>query len=117
MAQKLKNSITDSYVIDGIKFRKYFIAHRFDNTHTATNYVFGTFKVHKGEANMEKMEEEIPESEYRAYQQFISNSNWDCAGLQKEVACECSEVLSELKQKYKTGIGFRYDKTRYRKRC
>jgi hypothetical protein len=30
---------------------------------------------------MERMEEEIENSEYRAYQQFISNSNRDCDGL------------------------------------
>jgi len=35
---------------------------------------------------MERMEEEINQSEYRAYQHFISNSNLDSAGLQRAVA-------------------------------
>ena len=52
---------------------------------------------------MERMKEEIPESEYLAYQHFTSNSNWDCEGLQNTVAVECSSVLAELKQNIDRG--------------
>ena len=97
-------------------FRNYFYAHRFDNTDTATNYLLGLLKCAKGEANMERMEEEIYPSEYRAYQQFISNSNWDCAGLQKAVALECSDVLSAQKQKNKKPIGYIVDESAHLKK-
>ena len=48
---------------------------------------------------MERMEEEIDGKEYQVYQHFISNSNWDCEGLQKEVACRSSELLASHKRK------------------
>ena len=38
----------------------------------ALQYIQGLLKLEKGKANMERMEEEIPESEYRTYQQFIT---------------------------------------------
>ncbi len=52
------------------------------------------------------MEEEVSQSEYRAYQQFITNSNWDCDGLLTSVAQETSELLST--QSYITGLPIGY---------
>lgn len=86
----------DSFIV---KFRNYFISHRFDNTSTAKNYFLGLLKCEKGQANMERIEEEINKSEYQVYQQFISNSNWDSDGLQREIAVRSSEVLDTHKQK------------------
>lgn len=74
-------------------FSVFFKAHRFDNMGTAFNYIKGLLKCNKGEANMERMEEEVDSSEYRAYQQFISNSNWDAEGLREQIAIESSELL------------------------
>ncbi len=91
-------SLSVSYVKEFVeKFRGCFFSHHFDNTQTAVNYVFGLLKCPKGEANMERMEEEVLKSEYRAYQQFISNSNWDCDGLQNSIAVETSELLDSQK--------------------
>jgi len=42
-------------------------------------------KVRK-EKRMERMEEEIPDSEYRAYQHFITNSNWNYRAVLSKVA-------------------------------
>lgn len=41
----------------------------------ALQYIQGIQTLEKGKANMERMEE-VPESEYRAYQHFISESKW-----------------------------------------
>ena len=92
--------LSSSYIIDYVEsFKNYFRAYRFDNTDTAKNYILGLLKCTKGEANMERMEEEIDGKEYQVYQHFISNSNWDCEGLQKEVACRSSELLASHKRK------------------
>lgn len=96
-------SVKSTISIDYIKrylnsYRSYFWAHRFDNTSTARNYVLGLLKCPKGQGNMERIEEEIDQSEYRAYQHFISNSNWDSAGLQRTIALDASELLETQKK-------------------
>ena len=65
---------------------------------------------------MERMEEEIESSEYRAYQQFISNSNWDCDGLQNSLAVEASELLSEQKRKNGLAKGYIIDESSHLKK-
>jgi SRSO17 transposase len=59
-------------------------------------------KCERGKANMERMEEEVDDSEYRAYQHFITNSNWDAAGLQKQLSRDIGEELR--RQKLKSGL-------------
>ncbi len=98
------------------KFRDYFISHRFDNTNTAKNYFLGLLKCEKGQANMERIEEEINKSEYQVYQQFISNSNWDCEGLQCEIAVRSSEVLKAHKQKNNLPTGYIIDESGHLKK-
>jgi SRSO17 transposase len=98
------------------KFSLYFWAHRFDNTSTAIKYVWGLLICNKGEANMERMEEEVGNSEYRAYQQFITNSNWDCAGLLKSVAIETSALLQAQKAKNKLPVGYIIDESAHLKK-
>lgn len=116
-AKVLNIKYSDNCISDYVKrFSKYFKSHRYDNTNTAKNYVLGLLKCAKGEANMERMEEENSESEYRAYQQFITNSNWDCAGLQKEVALDCSDTLSSQKQENKKPIGYIIDESAHLKK-
>jgi len=105
------------YIIGYVtKFSKYFKSYRFDNTHTAVNYVLGLLKCSKGTANMERMEEEVENSEYRAYQQFISNSNWDCEGLQASLAIEASEILDSQKQKKGLPTGYIIDESGHLKK-
>jgi len=98
------------------KFGNYFRAHHFDNTPTAVNYILGLLKCPKGEANMERMQEEIDNSEYRAYQQFISNSNWDCEGLLSSIAKEASDLLWEQKQDNSLPVGYIIDESGHLKK-
>lgn len=110
-------SISIDYINNAIeKFSCYFWAHRFDNTNTALNYVLGLLKCPKGQANMERMEEEIDNSEYRAYQQFISNSNWNCEGLLDALAIESSTLLEAQKQKNSLPTGYIIDESGHLKK-
>lgn len=105
------------YIKDYIySFSNFFTAHRFDNTPTAFNYVQGLLKCEKGKANMERMDEEINESEYRAYQHFISNSTWDVQGLRKQIAIDSSELLHSQKLKLKKPTGYIIDESSHLKK-
>ena len=65
---------------------------------------------------MERMEEEVAKSEYRAYQHFISNSSWDWKGLQEQVAQEASLLLRQQKQKNNLPVGYIVDESSHRKK-
>lgn len=111
------SSISIDYIVSEVnKFSKYFWAHRFNNTGTALNYVLGLLKCTKGQANMERMEEEIENSEYRAYQQFISNSTWDCDGLLNALAQEASTLLAAQKQQNSLPTGYIIDESGHLKK-
>lgn len=75
------------------KYASFFKVCRSDNTLTAIYYLKGLIVCEKGKANMERMEEEIPEAEYRTYQHFISNSEWDHQGLIQRLAHDASELF------------------------
>lgn len=98
------------------KFKSNFKVYRRDNSSTAVNYLKGLFICTKGQANMERMEEEVANSEYRAYQHFISNSKWDWQGLQNQVAQETSALLAKQKSKNKLPTGYIIDESSHRKR-
>jgi len=55
---------------------------------------------------MERMEEEVSDSEYRAYQQFISNSRWDYLGGNRKVAVDTSYLLAKhkIRSGFPTGL-------------
>ena len=97
-------------------FQNYFVSYRFDNTNTAKDYFLGLLKCEKGQANMERIEEEIDKSEYQVYQQFISNSNWDSEGLQCKIAVRSSETLDAYKQKNNLPTGYLIDESSHLKK-
>lgn len=98
------------------KFKNCFKAGKHDNSPTAINYLKGLFFCHKGEANMERMEEEVDGSEYRAYQQFISNSSWEWKELQGQVAVEASATLQVQKKKNGKPVGYIIDESSHLKK-
>jgi len=65
---------------------------------------------------MERMEEEVPDSEYRAYQQFISNSKWDYLGVNRKVAVDTSFLLAQYKRYSGCPIGFIIDESAHLKK-
>jgi len=79
-------------------------------------YIKGLLVCERGKANMERMEEEVPESEYRAYQQFISNSRWDYSGANRKVASETSFILAKHKRHSGCLTGFIIDESAHLKK-
>ncbi|MCP4457642.1 MAG: hypothetical protein GY816_06395 [Cytophagales bacterium] len=47
---------------------------RHNQTPRALQYIQGLLTLEKGKANMERMEEEVPDGEYRANQHFLTDS-------------------------------------------
>lgn len=113
----LKYCISDGCIEKFIKpytFR--FMSYRFDNTPVAINYLKGLLICPKGEANMERMEEYVTNSEYRAYQHFISNSKWDYEGLQEQVAQDTSKLLNRQKSINRLPVGYIVDESGHLKK-
>jgi SRSO17 transposase len=97
------NLRSKSVLWDYVNFHShYFRAHRYNNTLTAFHYLEGLMACERGKANMERMEEEIDQSEYHAYQHFITNSNWDDVGLLQQLGRDASAELQ--REKVKTGL-------------
>lgn len=65
---------------------------------------------------MERMEEEIPDSEYRAYQHFITGSKWDYKAVLSKVAKVTSDVLQTCKAKSKKPVGLIVDESGHLKK-
>ena len=95
-----------------IRFKSY----RFDTTPVAINYMKGLLICPKGEANMERMEEYVGNSEYRGYQQFISNSKWDYEGLKEQVAQDTSKLLNREKELNHLPVGYIVDESAHLKK-
>ena len=104
--------------IDGFvgRYKTWFWSYRFDNTPVAINYLKGLLSCPKGEANMERMEEQVENSEYRAYQHFISNSKWDYEGLQKQVAQDTSKLMGKQKEANHLPVGYIVDESAHLKK-
>jgi len=65
---------------------------------------------------MERMEEQVANSEYRAYQHFISNSKWDYEGLQMQVAQNTSRLLNQEKEINHQPVGYIVDESAHLKK-
>jgi SRSO17 transposase len=83
---------------------------------TAHQYIKGLFCLEKGKANMERMEEEIPDSEYRAYQHFLTNSKWDHQEVLAKVSADTSELMRSNKKKSQKPIGCIIDESSHLKK-
>jgi SRSO17 transposase len=120
-AKKIRNFLNISVserCINGFvcNYKSTFLSYRFDNTPVAINYLKGLLICPKGEANMERMEEQVANSEYRAYQHFISNSKWDYEGLQMKVAQDTSKLLNRQKELNHKPVGYIVDESAHRKK-
>jgi SRSO17 transposase len=70
----------------------------------------------RGKANMERMEEEIDDSEYRAYQHFITNSTWNEEGLLRQLGRDASEALQHQKRQNGLPVGLLIDESAHLKK-
>ncbi len=113
----IKASISDRCVDDFVNtYKILFLSYRFDNSSVAIKYLKGLLSCPKGEANMERMEEQVENSEYRAYQHFISNSKWDYEGLQAQVAQDTSNLLNQQKELNGLPVGYVIDESSHLKK-
>lgn len=80
----------DQYLQD---YHAHFLVHRRDNSVTARQYLEGLLACEKGHANMERMEEAVEGSQYRSYQQFVSNSPWEHGAVIGQVAQTASRLF------------------------
>lgn len=111
------NSKTGSCVSNFVEsFKLFFQVARHNQTPRALQYIQGLLTLEKGKANMERMEEEIPESEYRAYQHFITDSKWDHQAVLSKVAKDTSDVLQANKAVSKQPIGLIVDESAHLKK-
>lgn len=97
-------------------FKSLFQVARHNQTPKALQYIQGLLTLEKGKANMERMEEEIPESEYRAYQHFITGSKWDYKPVLSKVAKDTSDVLKANKAVSDQPTGFIIDESSHLKK-
>jgi len=97
-------------------FNLFFQVARHNRTQTALQYIQGLLTLEKGKANMERMEEEIPASDYREYQHFLTNSNWDYKGILSKVRKDTSDALRLNKEKSNKPTGFIIDESGHLKK-
>ncbi len=74
------------------RYHSYFNVARHNVSDKARCYAFGLMMVAQRK-NMERMEEYVPDYNYQAQQQFISNSPWDDKGLRAQVAQDVNKLL------------------------
>lgn len=97
-------------------YQSVFLCHRYDNTPTVLEYLFGLLTCEKNTANMERMEEAVDSGEYRRYQHFISNSKWDHQGVLKKVQFQASQALDIQKEKNGKPTGIIIDESSHIKK-
>ena len=113
----VKTSKSVNYLNDFINtYRWLFQVHRHNRLETAHQYLKGLLCLPKGKANMERMEEEIPGSEYRAYQHFITNSKWDHGQVLAKVSVDTSELMRSNKKKSQRPTGCIIDESAHLKK-
>ncbi len=101
------------YVYD---FYSCFQVAQHNQTIIALQYTQGLLALEKGKANMERMEEEIPDSEYRAYQHFLTGSKWDHQSVLSKVARQTSDLLKTNKVESGKLTGFIVDESAHLKK-
>ena len=78
------------------RFVGHFQVYRHDATLCARQYLQGLMQA-GDRKNMERMEEVVPDTDYQALQQFISDSTWDATDVMDEVALRASELIGDPK--------------------
>ena len=103
----------DQYVGD---YRDHFLVHRRDNSATARQYLEGLLACEKGHANMERMEEAVDGSQYRSYQQFVSNSPWEPVPVIGQVAQTASRMFATQQTQDELPTGLLIDESAHLKK-
>lgn len=78
------------------RFVRHFQVYRYDTSLHAHQYLQGLMQG-GDRKNMERMEEVVPDTDYQALQQFISDSPWDAQDVMDETALRASELIGDPK--------------------
>ncbi len=97
-------------------YKDVFKVYRRDLSSIAREYVQGLMACEKGQANMERMEEEVDAGEYRRYQHFISNSKWDFKELIARISLDTLQTLVAYKKKSGVATGYIIDESSHLKK-
>jgi hypothetical protein len=68
-------------------------------THVATEYLSGLLQRKKGHTSMERMVEEVTDSDYKRYIHFLSVSNWSYEDVNLVTMKEADQALREQKKR------------------
>lgn len=113
----LNSTLTGSYAQDFVySYSHCFQVHTHNRVQVALEYFLGLLKSEKGQGNMERMGEEIPESEYRAYQHFLSESNWKHQDVIAKVAVDASALMKAEKARGGKPTGLIIDESAHLKK-
>ena len=93
-----------------------FRVYRMSSTHTAIEYLAGLLQCEKGQGNMERMVEEVEDSDYKRYIHFLSVSNWSASAVNNATLRETDRLLREQKIKSGHPTGLVLDKTSHLKK-
>ncbi|NEW84938.1 MAG: transposase [Mariniphaga sp.] len=68
------------------------------STHTAIEYLAGLLRCEKGHGNMERMVEEVEDSDYKRYIHFLSVSKWSASAVNNATLRESDKLLRMQKK-------------------
>ena len=75
-------------------FRESLCTRTHDTSDLAADYIEGLIKAERGKRNMERMAEELPNPNYQATQQFVTDSPWDSFAVFKLIGQQASQILN-----------------------
>ena len=93
-----------------------FRVYRKSCTHVATEYLSGLLQCKKGHTNMERMVEEVTDSDYKRYIHFLSVSKWSHKEVNLVTMKLADQALREQKKRSGRPTGFTIDETSHLKK-
>jgi SRSO17 transposase len=104
------NTLIDS------RYNEPFRVYRKSCTHVATEYLSGLLQCEKGHKNMERMVEEVMDSDYKRYIHFLSVSKWSYEDVNLITMQGADQSLREQKKRSGRPTGFTIDETSHLKK-
>jgi SRSO17 transposase len=98
------------------RYNNPFMVYRKSCTHVATEYLSGLLRCEKGHKNMERMVEEVMDSDYKRYIHFLSVSNWSYEEVNLITMQGADQLLREQKKKSGRPTGLTIDETSHLKK-
>lgn len=98
------------------KYAGLFKVYKKDNSRTACEYLAGLMKCEKGKENMERMTEQVTDSDYKRYIHFLSACEWSAQEVNAKTLEISGELLREQKKLGGLPTGLIIDETSHLKK-